>query len=332
MTLLDPRSTFRPFHYPFAFEYYRKAHESHWLPTEVSIQKDIQQYKTESSESEKRVIANVLRVFTQVEIGVAEYWSGYVGKVFAHPEVQMMANTFSSFEAIHTHAYSYLSDSLGFGDDFYAEFKDIAALKEKLPALTEDKDVRSILKNIGIFSAFTEGVQLFSSFAILASFSTLGKFMGVKNIIKWSVRDESMHSEAGCQLFRQLVSEFPDVWDDDLKKSLYEAARRAVSAEDAFIDYVFEGCEPLQISVGHSGEIATLDAHDLKTYIRHRANVKLGDIGLKKNWKNLQPHKCQWFDEMFGSGVRDDFFAVRSTSYSKATVDFSNIKVTSSPP
>ena len=168
-------------------------------------------------------------------------------------------------------------------------------------------------RSLAVFSAFTEGVALFSSFAILLNFSRFNKLKGVGQIISFSIRDESMHSEAGCWLFREFIKENPELWTDGLKKEIYEAARLTVSLEDDFIDAVFE-----------NGAIEGLDPKDLKAFIRNRANVKLGDLGLKTNWKNIDQDalkRMDWFDYLSTGIESQDFFAQRVSTYSKGTMD-----------
>jgi len=218
---------------------------------------------------------------------------------------------------VHTIGYAYLNDSLGLTN--YDAFLQEPTAKAKLDRLVDVKgdDKHDIARSLAIFSAFTEGVSLFSSFAILFNFSRFNKLKGVGQIISWSVRDESLHSEAGCWLFREFIKEFPEVWTDEVKKSVYQAARDTIELEDDFIDKVFENCN-----------IEGIDPHDIKQFIRYRANTKLGELGLKMNWKNIDQDavkRMSWFDLMTAGVEHTDFFAQKVTSYSKGHVDFSNI-------
>jgi len=148
------------------------------------------------------------------------------------------------------------------------------------------------------------------------NFSRFNKLKGVGQIIAFSIKDESLHSEAGCWLFRTLVSEFPDLMTDKLKEELYDAARLTVELEDNFITKAFE-----------FGSIEGIDLHDLKAFIRFRTNTKLGDLGLGKLWKNIDKsaiERMSWFDIMSGTS-HDDFFASRSNSYAKGVVDFTHV-------
>jgi ribonucleoside-diphosphate reductase beta chain len=182
---------------------------------------------------------------------------------------------------------------------------------------TKGKSRRDIALSLAIFSAFNEGVNLFSSFAVLMSFPQRNMLKGLGQIVSWSIKDESLHSEAGCWLFREMIKEFPELWTDQLKDEIYEAARLTVQLEDDFIDRAFE-----------KGNLPNLNKHDLKNYIRHRANTKLQYLGIKSNWKNLDKEaleRLEWFS-VLSSGVElQDFFAGRVVEYSKGLADFEEI-------
>lgn len=317
MGITNRRQVYRPFEYQQAYDYFLKQNQAHWLHTEVSMSNDISDWKTQLTDAEKNVIGNTLKGFIQSEIVIGDYWSRRVQKYFPKPEICMMAMTFGSFEAIHVQAYAYLNESLGLED--YQAFLYDEASKNKIDNLinTPNKTKEDIAKSLAVFSAFGEGVQLFSSFAILLSFSRRNLLKGTGQIISWSIRDENMHSEAGCWLFREFVKENPEIFTDEVKKTLYDAARIAVSLEDEFIDKAFE-----------LGPIDGINKEDLKQYIRHRANCKLEEIGLKLNWRNINSEaidRMSWFTEL-GLGVEhQDFFAQRPSAYSKGVVDMSRI-------
>lgn len=317
MSLLAPRPTYAPFEYDQAYKFWELQQQSHWLHSEISMASDINDWKLVLNDGEKRVIGHILKGFTQSEIFIQEYWGRQVCKWFKKPEIQMMASTFSAFESIHAVSYAYLNQSLGL-EDFDAFLHEPTA-KAKIDRLieTRGKSVREIARSLAIFSAFNEGVNLFSSFAVLLNFSRFNKMKGVGQIIAFSIKDESLHSDAGCWLFRTLVSEYPDAWDDELKEQIYDAARTTVELEDDFIDKAFS-----------EGPIEGLELSDLKAFIRFRCNTKLNDLGLKKLWKKLDKEaleRMSWFDVLSAGVGHNDFFASRVDAYSKGTIDFTKI-------
>ncbi|WNM70299.1 ribonucleotide reductase of class Ia (aerobic) beta subunit [Myxococcus phage Mx1] len=316
-SLLEPRATYAPFEYEQAYKYWELQQQSHWLHTEINMSSDVSDWMTKLTPAEKHLVGTVLKGFTQSEVFIQEYWSQMVSKWFKKPEIQMMAATFSSFESIHAVSYAYLNQSLGL-EDFSAFLQEPTA-KAKIDRLieTKGKSKTEIARSLAIFSAFNEGVSLYSSFAILLNFSRFNKLKGVGQIIAFSIKDESLHSEAGCWLFRTFIAENPEIWTDELKKDIYDAARLTVELEDAFIDQAFAG-----------GAVEGITAEDVKAFIRHRANTKLQDLGLKSNWKNINKEalkRMEWFDVLSSGVSQQDFFAGRVTDYSKGTIDFSKI-------
>lgn len=318
MSLTTPRVEYAPFQYNKAYEFWELQQKSHWLHTEISMASDINDWKTILSPVEKAVIGHLLKSFAQSEVFIQDYWSSKVARWFKIPEIQMMACTFAAFESIHAVSYAYLNQSLGLED--FSAFLHEPTGKAKIDRLinVKGKSKRDIALSLAVFSAFNEGVNLFSSFAILLNFSRFNKLKGVGQIIAFSIKDESLHSEAGCWLFRTLVEENPDLLDNDLSTEIYNSARLTVQLEDDFIDKAFE-----------LGEVEGLTIADVKTFIRFRANTKLNDLGLKKLWKNLDKEaidRMSWFDVLTNGMIgHGDFFAMRPDSYAKSTVDFSTV-------
>jgi len=317
MSLLKARVTYRPFQYPEYYDLWKKAHQSHWLADEVSMASDINDWKTVLTDSEKQLVGHILKGFTISEIFVEDFWSASVARWFKVPEVQMMAHTFASFESIHADGYDKLNSSLGLEE--YDAFLHEPSTKAKIDRLmnVKAKTPAAIAKALAIFSAFTEGVNLFSSFAILLNFSRFNKMKGMGQIISWSISDEQLHSQAGCMLFNQLVKENPEIWTDELKQEIYEAARLTIQLEDDYIDRAFA-----------LGDVQGLTKHQMKNFIRHRCNLKLQEIGLKSNWKNIDKaavDEMQWFTVLSQGVNHADFFAGKITDYSKANADWDKI-------
>ena len=317
MSLLEGRATYKPFIYTDCYRFWELQQQSHWLHSEVSMASDINDWKLNLTDIEKNVIGFILKGFITAELHIEDYWSTKVSKWFRHPEIQMMAHTFASFESIHAVSYAYLNDSLGIEE--YDSFLHEPSVKAKIDRLieTDGKTKQEIAKSLAIFSAFNEGVNLFSAFAILLNFSRFNKMKGLGQIISFSIKDESLHSEAGCWLFRKFIEENPKIWTDEFKKEIYDAARVTVDLEDAFIDKVFE-----------LGDVEGLSARDLKQFIRLRTNAKLNDLGLKQNWRNIDKEsltRMGWFDILSSGVSMQDFFAGRNSDYSKGNIDFSNI-------
>ena len=208
--ITQERIVYKPFEYPEAHDYWMKQHQAHWLHTEVPMMSDVNDWKQNLDENEKNIIGTILKGFAQTETVVNDYWTNLVTSWFRKPEIIKMGVTFGAFETIHAEAYSLLNEELGL--DNFAEFLEDESTMAKIETLMEVRDSHdgtpdwsARAKSLAIFSAFTEGVNLFSSFAILLSFKLRNLLKGVGQIVEWSIRDESLHSNAGCWLYRQLM-------------------------------------------------------------------------------------------------------------------------------
>jgi len=321
-SLIKERVVYKPFEYPEAFDFYMKQQQAHWLWTEVPMMADVNDWKQNLTDNEKNIIGSILKGFAQTETVVNDYWSTLVTKWFRKPEVIAMAVTFGCFETIHAEAYSLLNEELGL--DNFAEFLEDETTMAKIENLMNVRDEHDgtpnwheRAKSLAIFSAFTEGVNLFSSFAVLLSYKMRNLLKGVGQIVEWSVRDESLHSEAGCWLFRTLMKEHPEFKTKKLIKEIEEAAHLALQLEFDFIDKVFE-----------MGDLENLTKDELKNFIRHRVNTKMADLGLSPIIPAEEIDKgalktMKWFDAVIAGKQQTDFFANRVTNYSKGHLDWS---------
>jgi ribonucleoside-diphosphate reductase beta chain len=315
--ITELRPHYKPFEYQTAFEFYKQQHQAHWLADEVPLSSDLNDWKLKLSESEKNLIGNILKSFAQTETYVNDYWATKVAVWFPKHEIKAMACAFADFESIHAEAYARLNEELGL-DDFEAFMEDEEA-KAKIDRLVElpGDTLREKALSLAIFSAFTEGVNLFSSFAILMSFQLRNLMKGTGQIVEWSVRDESLHSKAGCWLFRTLLSEQPELDTKEMTQSIYEACDLSVKLEFDFIDKAFE-----------MGNIEGLNKDQLKNFIKERANQKLIELGYSAIYNDIDPNllkQMEWFGHLTSGKSHTDFFANRVTDYSKSTADWSDL-------
>ncbi len=308
MSLLDTRDYYKPFDNPWMFDYYSQQNQMHWFPEDVPLHNDVKDWK-DLGESEKNLLTQIFRLFTQSDVDVS---SGYVDrymKIFKKPEARMMMGAFNNMESIHQHAYSLLLDTVGMPEVEYKAFSEYEAMADKHEYVDSVRvtkgDKTSIAKALAIYSAFTEGLQLFSSFIILLNFPRFGKMKGMGQIITYSIRDESLHVEAMTKLFREFIQENIDIWTDDFKAEIYQACREMVDLEDRFLDLVFE-----------QGDIVGLTKKEMRKYIRYIADRRLLQLGLKPNY-NVKDNPLNWLDDVLGV-EHQNFFEGRATTYMKA--------------
>ena len=308
MSLLDTRDYYKPFDNPWMFDYYSQQNQMHWFPEDVPLHNDVKDWQ-DLGESEKNLLTQIFRLFTQSDVDVS---SGYVDrymKIFKKPEARMMMGAFNNMESIHQHAYSLLLDTVGMPEVEYKAFSEYEAMADKHEYVDSVRvtkgDKTSIAKALAIYSAFTEGLQLFSSFIILLNFPRFGKMKGMGQIITYSIRDESLHVEAMTKLFREFIQENIDIWTDDFKGEIYQACREMVALEDRFLDLVFE-----------QGDIVGLTKKEMQQYIRYIADRRLLQLGLKPNYK-VKDNPLNWLDDVLGV-EHQNFFEGRATTYMKA--------------
>ena len=317
MAITEYRPHYKPFEYQIAFDFLKDQHRVHWLADEVPLSSDLNDWKMKLSESEKNLIGNILKSFAQTETYVNDYWSTKVAVWFPKHEIKAMACVFADFESIHAEAYARLNEELGL-DDFKAFMEDEEA-KAKIDRLTElpGDTLREQALSLAVFSAFTEGVNLFSSFAILMSFQLRNMMKGTGQIVEYSVRDESLHSKAGCWLFRTMMEEMPELNDSEMEDAIYEACEISVKLEFDFIDAAFE-----------MGDVEGLNQDQLKNFIKERANQKLIELGFPPLYNDIDPNllkSMEWFGHLTSGKTHQDFFAGRVTDYSKSTADWSDL-------
>ena len=308
MSLLDTRDYYKPFDHPWMFDYYSQQNQMHWFPEDVPLHNDVKDWQT-MTDKEKNLLTQIFRLFTQSDVDVG---AGYVDRymrIFKKPEARMMMSSFANMESIHQHAYSLLLDTVGMPEVEYKAFAEYEAMADKHEYINAVKvtkgDKKSIAKALAIYSGFTEGLQLFSSFIILLNFPRFGKMKGMGQIITYSIRDESMHVEAMTKLFREFMQENIDLWTDDFKAEIYQACREMVDLEDRFLDLVFE-----------QGDIPGLTKKEMQQYIRYIADRRLLQLGLKTNY-NVKENPLNWLDDVLGV-EHQNFFEGRATTYMKA--------------
>jgi ribonucleoside-diphosphate reductase beta chain len=315
--ITEPRIFYKPFEYQDAFDFYKNQHRAHWLADEVPLASDLNDWKLKLNESEKNLIGNILKSFAQTEVHVNDYWSTKVSVWFPKPEIQAMARVFADFESIHAEAYARLNEELGLDD--FAAFMEDETSKNKIERLIEVPGITMEEKaiSLAIFSAFTAGVNLFSSFAILMSFQLHNLMKGTGQIVEWSVRDESLHSKAGCWLFRTWLQEQPELNTPELREQIIEACQLSVQLEFDFIDKAFE-----------MGDVEGLNKDQLKAFIKARANEKMIELGYNAIYNDIEPNllkQMEWFGHLTSGKTHQDFFAGRVTAYAKSTADWDDL-------
>ncbi len=309
MSLLVDRMVYKPFQYPWAYDAWLTQQRIHWLPEEVPLADDVKDWRQKLSEQERNLLTQIFRFFVQADVEVNNCYMKHYAQVFKPTEVQMMLAAFSNMETIHISAYSHLLDTIGIPEAEYEAFLKYQEMRDKYDYMQKwgVSTKEDIAKTLAVFGAFTEGLQLFASFAILMNFPRFNKMKGMGQIVTWSARDETLHTNSTVKLFRTFINENPELWNDQLQADLKEACETVVEHEDAFIDLAFE-----------MGSVEGLTADQVKAYIRYIADRRLIQLGLPPHYY-VGRNPLPWMDEMLNGIEHTNFFENRATEYSKAS-------------
>lgn len=307
LKLTDTRDYFKPLSYEWAFDAFKESEQMHWLWTEVPMLDDVKDWQKNLTIAEKDFLTKIFRFFTQGDIDVSgAYVNNYLPK-FPPPEIRMMLSSFAAREAIHVAAYSHLIETLGMPDSTYNEFLQYQEMAEKHDYFKEMQQGENLPAQIAAFSAFTEGMQLFSSFVMLLNFARNGKMKGMGQIIAWSIADETLHTESMIKLFRTYVQENRKLWNDETKKQIYDIAERMVELEDQFIDLAFG-----------VNDMERLTKEEVRQYIRYICDRRLISLGMKGIFK-VKKNPLPWVDGMLGV-THTNFFENKVVDYAKGAL------------
>ena len=305
--LLTPSAAYKPFRYPWAFDMWKKQQQVHWMPEEVPLGEDCKDWAANLNDKERNLLTQIFRFFTQSDIEVADNYMEKYGRVFKPTEVKMMLSSFANMETIHIAAYALLLETIGMPESEFGAFMEYEAMRDKHDYMGQfgvetDAD---IARTLAMFGGFTEGLQLFASFAMLMNFPRQNKMKGMGQIVSWSVRDESLHCDGIIKLYHAFNAETgcvtPTVADD-----IVECCRTVVGLEDKFIDLAFE-----------AGDVNGMTPEDIKQYIRFIADWRLRQLKLPELY-GVKENPLPWLQSLLSGVEHANFFEARATEYSKA--------------
>lgn len=307
MSLTEPsKGGFKPFRYPWAYDYWLKHEKIHWLADEVPMGDDVRQWPTMDIKS-RLLATSIMRMFVQADIDVHACYHKIFQSIFKPTEVAMMLSSFSNRETVHIQAYSHLLDTLGLPEEEYGAFLEYEEMKAKHDFMQsfDPKNPHEVALALAGVSAFGEGLQLFASFAVLLNFPRQNLLKGMGQMVSWSVRDESLHCEGIMRLFHAYVAE-QSIDRGKLDEDIIAMCRRVVETEDKFIDLAFAG-----------GDVPGLTAAELKQYIRYMADLRLRGLGIAPIY-GIDRNPLPWVDSQAVGIEHANFFEQQATEYSKA--------------
>ncbi len=305
--LLTPSYAYKPFRYPWAYDFWKRQQQIHWMPEEVPLGEDCKDWANKLSDAERNLLTQIFRFFTQSDVEVNDNYMERYGRVFKPTEIKMMLSAFSNMETVHIAAYALLLETIGMPESEFTAFLDYKAMRDKHDFMQKFgvETNEDIARTLAMFGAFTEGLQLFASFAMLMNFPRFNKMKGMGQIVSWSVRDESLHCEGMIRMYHAFARETGCV-TKAVADDIVECCRTVVGLEDKFIDLAFE-----------MGPVEGMTPNDIKQYIRYIADWRLGQLDLPKLY-GVEKHPLPWLTEILNGVEHANFFEARATEYSKA--------------
>ncbi|MEZ5937218.1 MAG: ribonucleotide-diphosphate reductase subunit beta [Hyphomonadaceae bacterium] len=304
--LMTPSYSYKPFRYPWAYDFWKRQQQIHWMPEEVPLGEDCKDWASKLNDNERNLLTQIFRFFTQSDVEVNDNYMERYSRVFKPTEVKMMLASFSNMETIHIAAYALLLETIGMPDTEFSAFlkyKEMADKHDYMQRFGVESN-EDILRTLAMFGAFTEGLQLFASFAMLMNFPRFNKMKGMGQIVSWSVRDESLHCEGMIRMFHAFAKE-TGALTQSVKDDIVECCRTVVGLEDNFIDLAFS-----------MGPVEGMTAEDIKKYIRYIADWRLGQLKLPAIY-GVTEHPIPWLSEILNGVEHANFFEARATEYSK---------------
>ena len=307
-----------PMRHTFAWDAYNTGNANHWLPTEISMQKDIEQWrsKTVLTGDERSAFETVLGFFTTADSIAANNVVLALYKHITSPECRMYLLRQGYEEAVHTHAYQYIVESLGMDQSrIFNMYREIDAIYNKdnmvlsfnegifdpeFKTGTFEND-QKFLENLIVFSIILEGIFFYSSFAVMFGFQRQNKLTGSAEQIQYIMRDETQHLNFGINMINAIKEEQPELWTKEFQARIVDLVKRATKLEYTFAEQVFPK------------GIFGMNATGFKQYIEHIADRRLERIGLASIYNVENPFP--WMSEAIDLSKEKNFFETRVTEY-----------------
>ncbi len=308
-----------PIKYEWAWQYYLDGCANHWMPQEVSMQRDIEQWKNPEmfTDEERWMFKQNLGFFTTADTLVANNLVLGVYKLVSAPEIRQYLLRQAFEEAIHTHAYQYIPQSLGFDEgELYNMYREVESMNKKAEfeaqltkQLTDNQfepnsfeSKQMLLGNLIGYYGIMEGIFFYTAFVMLLTFGRTNRLPGACEQIQYILRDESMHLNFGLDLINAIKEENPEIWTDQFKTEMRERFRYGIDLE---IEYGKE-CLPNGV-LGLTHEMMT-------DYVKHIGARRMEKIGLEKfDKKTVNPFP--WMSEIIDLRKEKNFFETRVTEY-----------------
>jgi ribonucleoside-diphosphate reductase beta chain len=306
-----------PIKHQFAWDAYKIGNANHWLPEEINMQKDIELWKSKDlTDDERHAIKRTMGFFTTADSIVANNLVLAIYKHITSPECRMYLLRQSFEEAVHTHSYQFIVESLGLDEgeifNMYREVDSIYNKDEFALSMTEgildpqfstrtSGGAEKFLENLIMFYVITEGIFFYSSFVMMLSFHRSNRMTGTAEQFQYIMRDESMHMNFGIDMINAIIDENPGIWTSAFQKKVIKMVQEGVEIEQNYA----QDCLP--------NGILGLNHDKMKEYIQHIADRRLERMRLDLVYGSANPFP--WMAETIDLGKEKNFFETRVTEY-----------------
>jgi ribonucleoside-diphosphate reductase beta chain len=309
MSIFDKREEYKPFEYPQFVELKDKLRHTYWTDTELTFEGDKIDYHN-LEPYEQVIVKRTLTLISTIEVKVKDFW-GQLGNHFPKPEISNLGATASESEVRHSDSYDRLLDILGL-QSYYKKALEVDAIRGRFSYLDKylklsphNSDNKQYVLKLILFSILIENVSLFSQFATLMYFYRhKGIMKDIRNIVKWTSIDESIHFNIGVEIVKIIRTEFPEMFDEELHHLVYKACTKSIYHEKRLLDWVFE-----------HGELPNMGKEDLHNYMKYRIDESLEALGFGKLYNQNSPDSLKFYYEEVYADSQDDFFALRPVDY-----------------
>lgn len=322
MLINSTRNQLMPFVYPWAWEEFKNLCKNHWLPQEISMSNDINQWKSPGvlSDDEKHLIKKILSFFANTDVLVGDNLVMAIYKHITNPECRQYLCGQAFQESVHSWSYAHIVESLSMDQqEVFGEFQRMGTIKDKHdfqtqfmagvlhPSFTTTTvdDKKLFLRNLCAYYLGMEGMQFYSAFVLLLNFKRRNLMVGTSEQLEYIVRDESLHCRFGTKLINQFNEENPDIWTPEVKESVRQNINHVVELEDAFVT----DCMPR--------DLLGLTRAQFAKYIRYIADRRLESVGLEPLY-GIDESPFPWMNEIMDLPKEKNFFESRVTEYQAA--------------
>ncbi len=308
-----------PFKYDWAWQKYLDGSANHWMPQEINMTADVALWKDPNglTEDERRIVMRNLGFFSTADSLVANNIVLSVYRHITNPECRQYLLRQALEEAIHTHAYQYVIESLGMDEgEIFNMYKEIPSVARKaawaLP-FTESladqnfktgslEDDKTLLRNLIAFYCVLEGIFFYCGFTQILSMGNRNKMTGTAEQFQYILRDESMHVNFGIDMINQIKLENPQLWDEAMQN---EARNMILQGTQLEIEYAHDTMP---------GGILGMNAESMSDYLKFIANRRLTQIGLEEEFPNAT-NPFPWMSEIMDLRKEKNFFETRVIEY-----------------